>query len=115
MFYENLPGPHILTLNQNKLSQILKFEWGLSREMPPLSFDIFTKNAAVGQQVRLTQMFFFDYIQANNLNHKFLQPLTSVKLALYGIVSGDRKAMELETHPLYQHIRQPFISFLLSN
>ena len=59
MFYENLPGPHILTLNQNKLSQILKFEWGLSREMPPLNFNIFTKNAAVGQQVRITQMFFF--------------------------------------------------------
>ena len=32
---------------------------GLSREMPPLNFNIFTKNAAVGQQVRLTQMFFF--------------------------------------------------------
>ena len=79
MFYENLPGPHILTLNQNKLSQILKFEWGLSREMPPLNFNIFTKNAAVGQQVRITQMFFFFYyIQVNNLNYKFLEPLTSV-------------------------------------
>ena len=58
MFYEYLPGSHILTLNQNKLSQILKFEWGLSRE-PPLNFNIFTKNVAVGQQVRITQMFFF--------------------------------------------------------
>ena len=79
MFYENLPGSHILTLNQNKLSQILKFEWGLSRE-PPLNFNIFTKNVAVGQQVRITQMFFFfDYIQVNN--EPQISPASHVRLA----------------------------------
>ena len=80
MFYENLPGPHILTLNQNKLSQILKFEWGLSREMPPLNFNIFTKNAAVGQQVRIIQMFFF-LLHPSKQPEPQISPAPHVRLA----------------------------------
>ena len=79
MFYENLPGSHILTLNQNKLSQILKFEWGLSRE-PPLNFNIFTKNVAVGQQVRITQMFFF-WLHPSKQPEPQISPAPHVRLA----------------------------------
>ena len=43
-----------------------------------LELQHFYENAAVGKKLRITQMFFFYYIQVNNLNHKFLQPLTSV-------------------------------------